>query len=121
MTGSKRVSAWLGLMLGAAGVCCAQVYPSKPVRVIFPFAAGGAGDIIGRAYGQKFTENSAKAGCSITAAARAPSIGTDIAAKAAPDGYTPVSGQSHALRELRGAWKSCPTTPCAISRRSPPR
>ena len=57
MTGSKWVSACLAVMFCAVGVSYAQGYPNQPVRVIFPFAAGGAGDIIARAYGQKFTGN----------------------------------------------------------------
>jgi tripartite-type tricarboxylate transporter receptor subunit TctC len=90
MTGSQWV--WIGLMLGAAGVCCAQVYPSKPVRVIFPFAAGGAGDIIARAYGQKFTEKFGQSWVLDNRGGAGSTIGTDIAAKAAPDGYTLFQG-----------------------------
>ena len=86
MPGSK----WVGvlMMLGAAGACGAQSYPSKPVRVIFAFAAGGAGDIIGRAYGQKFTEKFGQSWVLDNRGGAGSTIGTDIAAKAPPDGYT---------------------------------
>ncbi len=92
MTGPKWASAWIGLMLGAAGVCGAQVYPSKPLRVIFPFAAGGAGDIIARAYGQKFTEKFGQSWVLDNRGGAGSTIGTDLAAKAAPDGYTLLQG-----------------------------
>ena len=40
------ITKWAGIAvaLAATGVCAAQSYPNKPVRVIFAFAAGGAGD-----------------------------------------------------------------------------
>jgi tripartite-type tricarboxylate transporter receptor subunit TctC len=88
MAGSKRVSAWLVLALVAAGACPAQDYPNKPVRVIFPFAAGGAGDIIARAYGQKFTEKFGQGWVLDNRGGAGSTLGTDIAAKAVPDGYT---------------------------------
>src|SRR5258705_3668738 len=65
----------------------AQPYPVKPVRMIVPFAPGGNTDIIGRVFAPKFGEflgqqiiidNRARAGSA---------IGTEIAAKAPPDGY----------------------------------
>lgn len=88
MTGSKWVSAGLGVLLGAAGLGWAQGYPTKPVRVIFPFAAGGAGDIIARAYGQKFTEKFGQSWVLDNRGGAGSTIGTDLAAKAAADGYT---------------------------------
>ncbi|MGE0557895.1 MAG: Bug family tripartite tricarboxylate transporter substrate binding protein [Burkholderiales bacterium] len=66
----------------------AQVYPAKTVRMIIPFSAGGAADVPGRIVMQKFSavlkqqivvENRPGAGST---------IGADIAAKSAPDGYT---------------------------------
>ena len=50
------ITKWAGIAvaLAATSVSAAQSYPNKPVRVIFAFAAGGAGDIVARAYGQKF-------------------------------------------------------------------
>jgi tripartite-type tricarboxylate transporter receptor subunit TctC len=79
----------MAVALAAAGACAAQQnYPNKPVRVVFAFAAGGAGDIIGRAYGQKFTEKFGQAWVLDNRGGAGSTIGTDIAAKAAPDGYT---------------------------------
>jgi len=74
--------------LFAAGIAAAQTYPAKPVRVVIPWPPGGGNDIAGRivmqrvgeALGQQFTiDNRGGAGGT---------IGTDMVAKAAPDGYT---------------------------------
>ena len=79
-------------------VCClplwgftsvlAQTYPTKPVRLIVPFPAGGATDIFARALSQKLGE---KLGQSLVVENRpgaGGTIGSDAVAKAAPDGYT---------------------------------
>jgi tripartite-type tricarboxylate transporter receptor subunit TctC len=66
----------------------AASYPSKPIRLIVPFAGGGGLDITTRMIGQKLTE---KWGVNVVVDARpgaATIVGTEIASKAAPDGYT---------------------------------
>jgi tripartite-type tricarboxylate transporter receptor subunit TctC len=95
MTASKLVTAWIALMLAAgAGWSQAAVkdpaggYPTQPVRVIFAFAAGGAGDVIARAYGDKFTERFGQGWVLDNRGGAGSTLGTAIAAKAAPDGYT---------------------------------
>jgi len=44
------------LMLCAGTACAADDYPSKPVRLILPFGAGGSTDIVGRIFAQRFSE-----------------------------------------------------------------
>jgi tripartite-type tricarboxylate transporter receptor subunit TctC len=71
----------------AAAVSVAT-YPNKPIRMIVPFAAGGGLDITARLIGQKLTE---KWGQNVVIDSRpgaATIIGTEIASKAVPDGYT---------------------------------
>ena len=82
----KLLAAVLMSLFSAAAL--AQAYPSKPVRVVVPFPAGSTPDIVGRtvaaklqkALGQPFVvENRTGAGGN---------LGTDLVAKAAPDGYS---------------------------------
>ncbi len=89
MNFSYRIAFAAGTALAfAAGSAAAQTYPAKPVRVVIPWPPGGGNDIAGRvimakvseATGQQFTiDNRGGAGGT---------IGTDVVAKAAPDGYT---------------------------------
>jgi len=66
----------------------AQTYPSKPVHLIVPFAAGGPADVLGRLVGQDFTDKLGQAFVVDNKAGAAGNIGVDAVAKAAPDGYT---------------------------------
>ena len=51
------IAAFAGcVLIGASLQSFAQVYPSKPIRVIVPYAAGGAGDIMARVIGQKLND-----------------------------------------------------------------
>lgn len=88
MAGSKWAIAGAGLAFCVAGASWPQTYPNKPVRVIFPFAAGGAGDIIARAYGQKFTDKFGQGWVLDNRGGAGSTIGTEIASKAPADGYT---------------------------------
>jgi tripartite-type tricarboxylate transporter receptor subunit TctC len=88
-----RDSRFLALMcaaaIGTAAVdAAAQTYPAKPVRVIVSTAAGGSADTLGRLLAQKLT---AAIGQSFVVENRSGSggvVGTEVVAKAAPDGYT---------------------------------
>ena len=81
-------TAVLAVVLALGGTAAAQTYPTKPIKLIVPFAAGGPADVIGRIIGQQagvilgqsfVVENRGGAGCT---------IGARLAAQAEPDGYT---------------------------------
>jgi tripartite-type tricarboxylate transporter receptor subunit TctC len=66
----------------------AQTFPAKPVRLVVPFAAGGSTDIIARTLGQKLNELWGQPVVVDNRAGGSTVIGTDIVAKAPPDGHT---------------------------------
>ena len=71
-----------------AGATCAQSYPTKAVRLVVPFLAGGSTDIVGRTIAQKLSEMWGQQAFVDNRPGGGTTIGTDMAAKAAPDGYT---------------------------------
>ena len=66
----------------------AQVYPNKPIKLIVPYAPGGATDIIARTLGEKLADRLGQPVLVENRAGAGGVTGTDAAAKAAPDGYT---------------------------------
>lgn len=86
------------LLVSCAGLAQAQSYPTKPVKFIVAFSAGGTSDLIGRLLAQNL---SSALGQPVVVENRVGSngmIGTDYTAKAAPDGYTILIAPSgHAI------------------------
>src|ERR1700690_1435166 len=66
----------------------AQAYPSRPVRVVVPVAAGGATDILGRLLVQWLTERMGQPFVVENRPGAGGNIGTETVVRAAPDGYT---------------------------------
>ena len=75
-------------LLFSAAAFAADAYPVRPVRIIVPFAPGGATDIVARLVAQKLTETWGQTLVVDNRAGAGGNIGGDIAAKANPDGYT---------------------------------
>ncbi len=79
----------LGLLLAAiATPAAAQSWPTKPVRIVVPFGAGGPADVYARIIGNELGEALKQQFIIDNRPGAGALIGTDIAAKAAPDGYT---------------------------------
>jgi len=79
----------LALLLAVlSGAASAQSYPTKPVRLIIPFPPGGSNDVVGRAIGQQLGERLGQSVVIDNRGGAGGIIGTNEAAKAAPDGYT---------------------------------
>jgi tripartite-type tricarboxylate transporter receptor subunit TctC len=76
------------LLIAIPGAVCGQQYPAKPVRIIVPFAPGGATDIVTRLLAQKLTEAWGQQILVDNRGGAGGNIGGELAAKSPPDGYT---------------------------------
>src|SRR5713226_5225118 len=89
--GSRLVTAVLtiGSLLtsGLFGVAFAQSYPTRPIKLVVPFPAGGPADVLGRLITQKLSESFGSPVIVDNRSGANGIIGTDLVAKAAPDGY----------------------------------
>ncbi|MFO1324004.1 MAG: tripartite tricarboxylate transporter substrate binding protein [Burkholderiales bacterium] len=83
-----RALAWAAIGFACAGAALAQTFPTRPIKLVVPYAPGGTSDFVGRAIagrlgellGQPVVVENKPGGNEI--------IGTEFVAKAAPDGYT---------------------------------
>jgi tripartite-type tricarboxylate transporter receptor subunit TctC len=99
-------AAVLSAALLTPAAAAAQQYPSRPIRLLVPYAPGGSSDAIGRIMAQKMGESMGQSLVIDNRAGAAGMIGRDLTAKAAPNGYTLMIGDAvhtinvHVLREV---------------------
>ena len=77
-----------GLVLALTTSVAAQDYPTKPVRLIIPFAPGGGNDLVGRLIATHLTERLGKQFIPENRTGAGGVVGTEIVANAPKDGYT---------------------------------
>jgi len=100
-----RALSTLAVLVAAAAIAvhpaAAQVpaYPAKPIRIVVPFPAGGATDILARAAAQRLTEAWGQSVVVDNRPGAGGNIGAELVAKSAPDGYTLLMGTvgTHAI------------------------
>jgi len=94
----RKMLAWLAAaLLGLPAATCAAVaedFPAHPVRMIIPFPAGGPADFVGRLFAQHLTDLWGVQVVTDNRGGASGVIGTDIAARANPDGYTVLFGST---------------------------
>jgi len=86
-----RILAALAL-LGALPAAAQEPYPSRPVKIVVPYAPGGATDIIARILGQRLTESLGQSFIVENRPGASGNLALESVAKAAPDGYTLLVG-----------------------------
>ena len=83
---------FVGLAICLALPAHAETWPTRPIRFIVPFAPGGGGDVVGRIIGQRLSEQLGKPLIIDNRGGAGGTLGCELAAKAAPDGYTLLLG-----------------------------
>ena len=96
------------LSLASAHLCLAQGYPARPVRLVVPYAPGGPVDIVGRIVAQKLSEAFHQQVIVDNRAGGGGNIGLEIAAHAAPDGYTLLMGANGVIAINPALYRNMP-------------
>jgi len=97
---TRTLGAWIVLVLSATAYAQPNAqYPARPVKIIVPFPAGGATDILTRLVGQKLSERIGQQMPIDNRPGAGANIGAEAAAKSPPDGYTLLMGSiaSHSI------------------------
>jgi tripartite-type tricarboxylate transporter receptor subunit TctC len=96
---------------GAVAAAQAQSYPDRPIRVIVPFAPGGSTDIVARITAQKLSERVKQPVVIENRGGGGGNIGSDLVAKAPPDGYLLLLGTVGSLTINPSLYKKMPYDP----------
>lgn len=112
----RAVRRLIGLGLGLVGLlipflACAQSYPSKPIRIIIPFATGSATDTVGRVFGEKLSTLLGQPVLIENKAGATGIIAADLVAKSTPDGYTLLIGTNTTNAVIQMLVKNVPYDP----------
>ncbi|HUL94289.1 MAG TPA: tripartite tricarboxylate transporter substrate binding protein [Burkholderiales bacterium] len=106
----KRLAAIFTAVLATSLPAQAQ-YPSKPIRIVVPFAAGGTSDILARAIGPRVTEAWGQPVVVENRTGANGNVGADFVAKSAPDGYTMLLSDVGALAINPSVYTNMPFDP----------
>lgn len=114
---STGITRRIALAMAAAGLLAlpsaawAQAWPSRPVTVIMPFAAGGGTDLLARALAQDLSERLGQQFVVENRTGAGGNVGAGVVAKAAPDGYTLLFGTPGPLANNKLMYKNLPFDP----------
>ncbi|MBL8288100.1 MAG: tripartite tricarboxylate transporter substrate binding protein [Rubrivivax sp.] len=95
----------------AAGGALAQSWPTRPVRLVVPFPPGGSTDVVARLIGEKIAQSLGQPVLVDNRAGAGGTAGSDVVAKAAPDGYTVLMGTSSTHAIAPGLYPKLPYDP----------
>src|SRR4051812_8083511 len=84
----RSLFAGICAVLPSGGVLQAQNYPSMPVRIVVPFAPGGTADILARMVGKRLNDKFGQTFFIENRTGANGALGTEVVARAKPDGYT---------------------------------
>lgn len=90
----KRIwfAAGVAVLAAVSAFAHAETYPSRPIRIVVPFAPGGTTDLLARAVGAELSKNWGQPVIIDNRPGAGGNVGADIVAKSAPDGYTLLMG-----------------------------
>ena len=108
----KRAALILAIAVQSlAGPARADEYPSRPIRLVVPYAPGGGADSVARIVARRVSENIGQPIVIDNRGGAGSILGTDIVAKAEPDGYTLLLGQSGPISINPAVYKTLPYDP----------
>ena len=110
MTTSRR-AILIGAAVMLAGAARAETYPSRPVKIVVPFPAGGSNDIIARVLAQKLSERTGQQFFVENRGGAGGNIGAEAVASASPDGYTLLVTAPPPLTTNGALYKAMPFDP----------
>ena len=99
------------LSIAFAGSAAAQVFPSKPIRMVVPFPPGASADTIGRIMAAKLSESLGQPVIVDNRPGAGGTIGADAVAKAPPDGHTLLVGSVASIGTAAALYKNLPYDP----------
>jgi tripartite-type tricarboxylate transporter receptor subunit TctC len=106
-----RIAMLVLAMCVVPGFAGAQAYPAKPVKIVVPFVAGGATDVVARLLAQKLTDAWGQSVVVENRSGAGGNIGADVVAKSAPDGYTLLMTSGSIVTANPYIYKSMPFDP----------
>jgi tripartite-type tricarboxylate transporter receptor subunit TctC len=98
-------------MLSISGSAWAQSWPARPVKMVVPFAAGGATDVVARMLAERLADAWGQSVVVDNRTGAGGNIGADVVAKAAPDGYTLLLTSGAIVTASQYLYKSMPFDP----------
>jgi tripartite-type tricarboxylate transporter receptor subunit TctC len=109
----SKLLAWALVLtiVPAAGAARADDYPSRPIRLVVPYAAGGGADSVARIIAKRISETIGEPLVIENRGGAGSIIGTELVNKAEPDGYTLLMGQSGPISINPAVYKNLPYDP----------